>query len=293
MTQLCLHRIGRSLVHLLLPIVVASGCASRARPLSADPQDILLGRYRFDTPTAYIYASSPAAAAEADRDLQVVTADLPKAAHLAPVKGLVIVSDAQDAPYATDLMLVTRLIQQEEAARGLRPPATQPITQEKLDKAAEKIGPELLRRIFLARCGSIEPAEAVALFHLQARPAASAAWVITAPTSAYVQQVANEILDKATSQKETGLMGKAILAPLRPFLAAKARQQTPINRQVAFYAAMVQHDPRLVPAERTRLISTYCQRKQRQAKQQDNEGLTLLEQAQRNAAATQPNETTP
>lgn len=259
--------LGMLLACLPLMLVGMVGCVTPPKA-TASPEDTLLGRRRYDTGHTYVYASSQKAADEVSRDLAEATRDYQKATGHVPIsKGLIVVTDRSDAPYA-DRMTVIRMGQHMEDMQRFRNSETPPADlQEKLAKAEKEVGPEAIDNLFLSKPGTTDVREAVSLWTLTNRPAAGANWVLTVPTADMAQYAFHEMIQKAMAKKEVSVAGKILVAPLLGLIEVKAREAAHVDRLVGMYLMLACSDPALDAQARQTVFQKYQKRKEQDVMQ--------------------------
>lgn len=251
----------RGLVCLAAAATVVAGCAAPPKA-TVHAEDTLLGRRLYETEQAYIYASSERAAAEVGRNVVTAIRDYQKATgHPAVGKGLVIVTDKNDAAYA-DRMGVMRMIRCYQDKESFGAAATWPADLgQKLTKAEKEVGPEVLDQILLIKCSTTDMAEAVRQWNLGNRPAAGAAWVLTMPTGDLARQAIHGVMQKAMSQKDVTLAQKVLVVPLAGLIEAKAQQAAEADREVGVYLMLAWNDPALDEEAKKAVFQKYGKRK--------------------------------
>jgi hypothetical protein len=263
------HRIARLLGMGL--VAALAGCAAPPKA-TVNTEDVLLGRRLYDTEPAYIYASSERAANEVGVDLVVAARDYQKTTgHVAAGKGLLIVTDKGDPPYA-DRPTVLRMGKRYDDLASFGPLATMPADPDKvmadLDKALadarKELGPEAMDKlslIFLIKVGTTDVASAIRQWDLAGRPAARADWVLAVPTSDLAQEAAHGMMRVAMSQKDVSVVQKILIAPLLPLLEAKVREAAVADRQIGTFLMLTLGDASLDTQAKKAAFQKYQKRK--------------------------------
>jgi hypothetical protein len=270
-------------------LAVFGGCAAPPKA-TVMAEDVLLGRRLYDTEPAFIYASSERAANEVGTDLVLAARDYQQATGRAATgKGLLIVTDKGDPPYA-DRPTVVRMGKQYDELASFGPPTTRPADLEKkLADVEKKVGAEAMDKLFLAKVGATDMADAISLWQLTGRPAARAHWVLTVPTSALAQDAIHSMMQKAMSQKDVNVVQKVLIAPLLPLVEAKAREAAAADRQIGVFLMLTLRDPTLDSDAKKAVFQKYQKRKGEAVVQ----GMPVPAGANKPAAATEPGVSAP
>jgi hypothetical protein len=272
------------LVCLLLAGLVLPGCATPPKT-TLHAQDTILGRHLYDTEPAFIYASSQAAADEAGVDLAIAIRDYRKATGHSPTgKALLVVTDKNDTPYA-DRHTVLRMGKRVEDMQKFGGPSTRPADlEEKLRKAEETFGPEALDKLFLTKPATTDNADAIRLWALANRPAASASWVLAVPTGELARQAMHLAIEKAMAKKEASAVARVLVAPLLLLIEGKARQAVQADRQVAVFLMLACKDAALDAPARKAVFQKY-----QRAKEQDvMQDMPMPDGMKKSPAASRP-----
>jgi hypothetical protein len=255
------HVIGLSILWLVLALIAMDGCASPPKA-TVKADDVVLGRRLYETEQAFIYASSEPAANETGGDLTTAFRNYQKATGHTPVgKGLVIVTDKEDPPYA-DREKVVWMGHRYDDLQSFQAATTLPADmQQNLAEFERQIGPEAMDRIMLSKPGTADVTEAVKIWSLGDRPARAARWVLAVPTVEMAQYAIHITIEKAMSQKNVSGIGRALAAPLLGLVEAKARQAAEDDRQIAAFLMLTLNDASLDMQARKKVFQKYQQRK--------------------------------
>lgn len=238
-----------------------AGCTA-APKATVNAADVLLGRRLYDTEPAYIYASSERAANEVGLDLVIAAREYRKATgHAATGKGLLIVTDKDDPPYA-DRPTVLRMGRRYEEVASFGCATTMPVDLEKkLAEVEKKVGADAMDKLFLAKVGTTDMADAISRWQLTGRPAARADWVLTVPTNDLAQEAIHVMMQKALSQEDVSVFKKVLIAPLLPLLEAKARDAAVADRQIGVFLMLALGDASLDTQAKKAAFQKYQKRK--------------------------------
>jgi hypothetical protein len=235
--------------------IALAGCAAPPK-VTVSPQDTLAGRRLFDTEQAFLYASAEQAAGEVASELATVTRDYQKATgHPACGKGLIIVTDLHDLPYAPRQRMVES-IQRHESMRTFG--TALPLSEDLQRKADQKFGRDVFDKLLLSRCASPTVAEAVSRWQLRGRPAGAAGWVLMVPTRELMLDVTHDLA--RVKMADLGVPA-AQVKPMLALLDLKTRGQATVDRQVGMYCALLWQDVALDPAGHKAIFQRYQQRR--------------------------------
>ncbi len=252
---------------LLLAGLMLAGCA--APPKAAlHTEDTILGRRLYDTAPAYIYASSQAAADQAGSDLLVAMQDYRKATGREPAgKGLLIVTDKKDTPYA-DLNDVLRMTKRLDDMAKFAGPTTLPADlQETLAEVEQEIGTEVINMMFLAKPATTDMGEATRLWDLTGRPACKADWMLAVPTGELTREAVHLMMQKTLSRKDVPVAARILVAPMLLLVEGQATKAARTDRQVASFLMFACTDTGLDVAVRKATFQKYQKAKDQEAMQ--------------------------
>lgn len=233
-------------------VAVVTGCAPAVvlKPPAEWPAD-WRGRHLYNTPRALIYATSDAAAGEADRLTNKIADahDLPLPADEPTSKGLVVVLDRNDDVLFNDVeQLLNLFINGQAQIAGIERPDEQRAAQvrEKLTKNDEDLAPILQHLLVMLPIPVADDAVSQSLdFPPNASPAV--AWAGILPTDAQVRAQAGEltdaIVDMAARREQLPTSSLWLVKPLMPMISGTLAKEVLKQRDIAYESIVRQNDP--------------------------------------------------
>jgi len=261
--SLALKKCLPSLIIILCILLFAiSGCSQfKLLQPSHELPETWANRALYNTPNAFIYASSEKSAVEADSLLSSIRRDFEKETDSKASKGLIIVTDCADEPVINDFREMHRLLskshtakletnknrQQNEIRREMK---KQRISQESL----LRITPVIIEKEYLEKhLGFPGPIPD------------SARWAAAIPTKATIRHTNDTILENYFRNKGISQLAQIALAPII-FLAKHAMlNMVGKARDMVLFEQLVMHEGKWSAEEKKRRAMTYSKRKLKEA----------------------------
>lgn len=242
--------------------VIASVCGLLLAPLAGCAPSVILappaewpaqwhGRRLYNTPRALIYASSDAAAGEADRLTNDIANqhDLPAPNEPANAKGLIVVTDRGDAPIFDDFQqLLTLFIHGQAQIAGVDAPNEQRVAQIRDQFKGDRadLEPILHHMLVMIPVPVADPDVTKTLaFPDDAAPAV--AWAGILPTDAQIRDessgLTDAILNMASKREELPASALWLVKPMMPLIQGMVAKEVLKQRDAAFGDIVRQHDP--------------------------------------------------
>ena len=206
-----------------------------------------------NTPAAYIYATSDAAAGEADGVIREVAATYKREVGQPPAKGLVIVTDLRDPLFPGKWRELRRLAKRQEKGgtatetASTSPPASAPGSApasqpEQDEKTVAELGIswELLFR--MAPVG-LSREQAPKLIELPESVKTDIAWVAIMPTRALLADCNRQLIRAAYKKQKVSVAAQMMTAPLMAMMEPQMVDTLAAMREVAVYMAFVSAHP--------------------------------------------------
>ncbi|MCB9857936.1 MAG: hypothetical protein H6818_19810 [Phycisphaerales bacterium] len=242
----------------LFVTAMASGCAPSVllKPPAEWPAE-WRGRRLYHTPRALIYATSAAAAGEADRLTNGIAEKhgLPSPDQPGTSKGLVIVVDHGDAPICNDTKAwLTLMVQGQAQLAGMNAPNDQAVSQltDKIATETEELKPildEFLCMIPIA----VADADVSGSLALPNDASPTAVWAGILPTTALIRErsaaVTDLILETAIQREEIPPAAVWLVKPMIPTIRGSLAKEMTKQRDALFENVVRQDDPNWI-AER-------------------------------------------
>nr|MBP7937165.1 hypothetical protein [Phycisphaerae bacterium] len=233
-----------------------------------------------NTPAAYIYATSGAAAGEADTVIRDVAATYTREAGGPPAKGLVIVTDLRDPLCPGKWRELRRLARRQEkgpaapesapASASASSPASAPESApasppEEDDQMVADLGIswELLFR--MAPVG-LSREQAPKLIDLPEPAKDEVAWVAILPTRALLTDCNRQLVRAAYKKQKIGLAAQAMMAPMMAIMETKMVDILAAMREVAVFMAYASAHPLWSTEEKRARQDAYREARMHQAK---------------------------
>jgi len=235
---------GLLLLASLGTIAPLAGCAPAV--LNEKPAawpDPWRGRTLYNTPRAYIYASTPELAGQFDRLADGVAGEFEKSSGRSAPKGLLIVCDIKDPAACEDLRALCAASARAAKMRELgREPTDEELEEgrQSLDEMKEKNGLDPEDAIASSALGLNE---AQMVTHLQLPPevAGEAHWAAVLPSDAMVRSKMRKMMSDSLDHAKVGIMIRIAAAPLLLALEPKlAGMMEQIRKAVVFQQMALQ-----------------------------------------------------
>jgi|GEM_PF-1985349 len=236
----------------LIAITGAVACAPR---VILSPPVEWPGEWRshklYHTPRALIYATSAAAAGEADRLTNDIATrrHLPTPSEANPEKGLIIVSDRNDAPISDDLdELLSMFIYGQAQLAGVANPQEDRVAKVRERMREDDGAMRPILGLFL-RMTPLPIADAAVSQKLQLPSDASpaVAWAGVLPTNALIHEKSGELLDvmldAAATREELPAGARLLISPMMPMIRGALAKEVLKQRDASFENIVRQDDP--------------------------------------------------
>lgn len=201
------------------------------------------GRSLFNTPRAYIYASTPELAGQFDRMADRVADEFERSFGRAAPKGLLIVCDDNDPPISDDIRALFVASLRSSKMRELgREPTEEEIAEgrEGLDEMKDNSGCDPDDAIASSAFG-LEEEQMVAGLGLPPDVAAEARWAAVLPSDAMVRVKMRKLMKDSLDHAEVGIMARIAAAPILLALEPKmAGMMEQIRKAVVFQQMAMQ-----------------------------------------------------
>ncbi len=236
---------GRSIGTVLVAATVA-GCAP-ARLLENPPEwpARWADRQLFTTPEGFIYAGSAAAAGEADALLRHVVSDFRNQTGGEPTRGLLIVTDADDAPFVQDVRLLYWLAQHSKTfARGQPVPSDTDLeaARKTIEEAASELGVSADTMLRMSAV-SLSPEQYDAVLSFPDGVPDGTHWAVAAPTRAVVRRCNHKIVQAALKESGVNIGLQVLLAPILAMVESTSENATAAVRDVTIFARLAFSQP--------------------------------------------------
>lgn len=215
------------------------------------------GRNLYNTPNAYIYASSEQAAGEVDRLVASVTNEFEKQTEHTPSKGLVIVTDCKDELVVEDLMTLFRLSKDQERFQDGKKPLTEEEFQEKLTTIDEKMT-ELGLSLDTMLSMTAVPLTREHLRDLLSLPtdvAESVEWAATVPTLALIHETNRKLV--WLMLKKQGVAVMMMAGPALAMFEPMMHSLVAVQRDIVLFSAWTRLLPNWRMKDKRKLVGAY------------------------------------
>lgn len=261
-------------------LAVTAGCGPAV--LLKNPDNwppVWCDRTLHNTPASYIYATSDAAAGEADGVIREVAATYKREAGEPPAKGLVIVTDLRDPLFPGKWRELRRLAKRQEkggaatdtapasssAASPASAPSSVPASQPEQDeKTVAELGISWDLLFRMAPVG-LSREQAPKLIDLPEPVKDEVAWVVVMPTRALLTDCNRQLVRASYKKQNMGLAAQAMVAPMMAMMEPHMVDMLAAMREVAVYMAYVSAHPQWSTEEKHARQKTYRDARMRQS----------------------------
>jgi len=241
----------------------------------------------YHTPRAFIYASNPAAAGEADRLIAAVAREFERDAGRPADKGVVFVNEPGDRLLVADWEALLSLQQEEAQSADPRLARETPAQRwERVTRQAEEAGLGMDLLLMMTPV-ALEGEQFRVLVAPPEQNPPGAAWGAILPSRALLREAFRRQLRAACEREKIGPVMQLALAPLVALMEPGLVDALATVRDIAIYSAMVGCCNDWPAEQRANFISVYKERKVRAAMG------AVQAAAQRSAEAFEPDGASP
>lgn len=219
----------------VLMIIVGCGPTRLLEPPSGWPAE-WKNRRLYNTPNAFIYAGSDAAAGEADSLAEKVAREFKERTGGRPVKGLFLVTDLGQQPVIPDHRTYCKLMLARQTA-GDRGPLSEAQLEEQCDaivKAMAQQGTDPEMELLITPA-SLSASDLLDHLGMGRGVASSVDWAVALSTSALIEQAVRENMQSELKQREIGLVLQVPLAPIIMFEERLRNCKAAVSRDVTMF----------------------------------------------------------
>jgi hypothetical protein len=219
-------------------------------------------RKLFNTPNAYIYAGNEAAAGQADELAKRVSREFQERTAGRSVKGLLLVTDVDEAPVIADHQAYTKLMLSRSAAAR-----DQVLTAEQLDAQYATIQQTMAERgtqadmELLMTPVSLERTDLEQMLGFESSVSDTAAWTAVISTSALIEYANRENMQAELQERKIGLVLQVPLAPIILFEERLRNAKAFVARDVAVFRNLAQQQSAWSGDKREDETLAYMERK--------------------------------
>lgn len=240
-----------------------TGCApSRLLDLPEGWPTIWRGRQLYNTPNAFVYAGSAAAAGEADRLVANVASAFREEHQSEPSKPLIIVSGTRDQPIVDDQETLLRLAKRSEEQRE----TAEPMSEEEIEKEIAEMRAKMLEEgVSMDTALKIMPITMdrqilTEFFSPIQGPDDRVRGGVAFSTKAVVRRSAKEMIQASLEHQDIGPLARIGLAPVLGFVQGMMVDTLLLMRNVAVYAMWIDALPDLTRDQKHARIEAYAER---------------------------------
>jgi hypothetical protein len=224
-----------------LVCLLVAGCAPRIlKERPADWPETWRGRHLYNTPRAFIYATSAELAGEADRVAVETAGDFEKATRRPASKGLLVVSGPRDEPVITDFKAFFLASARREAMVGQGKAPSEAELEEKWKSVQDGMkdsGFDLkdaltMVAVPLTRGQLLDP------LGLPEAVADGAPWAAVLPTDGLIRASLHRAMDAAMARQKLGLAARLLVAPMLLAVEAKMVAMMSVSRNTVLFEQM-------------------------------------------------------
>jgi len=244
-----------------LLVLAAGGCApGKVLDRPAGWPETWKGRELYNTPRAYIYAGSDAAAGEADRIAAAAARDFERDGGRNAPKILLIVMDAREEFVTTDLKGFCRAVLRVDHISGEKAP-----TPEETDEDWARLAREMaeldmpLVSLLAMKPTVLNRAELAELLGLGPKVTDAVAWGLVVPTRALCGLVAGKMLAGMLKRAEVGPVRRAALAPFLAMAQCAAARMAPVMGRIVLFGQFVHAQPDWSAEQKKAKVERYMQ----------------------------------
>jgi hypothetical protein len=222
-------------------------------------------RKLYHTPNAYIYATNPAAAGEADRIVHSVARDFLHDTGARPTKGLVIVNDRSDKMIPADWKELFKLA----ARRDIDQKSQQ--TPDTDDAALERKWQDQLREtqemgISIDTVIQIMPiplrSSEMSLFTQPLlTPGHTVDWVLIISTESLLRDCLHKTIDAGLKKEDVGILARAAAAPMLAIIEPAMVRAVAVTRDIAVFAQFASVQPDWTEPQQREKSVAYAQKR--------------------------------
>ena len=228
--------------------LLLTGCGpSRTLKNPAKFPEDYRGRRLYNTPTAFIYASSSSAAGEAERLAAKVAEQYQKCTDTTPGKALLIVTDNQDQTLLNDpdsfLSLYLILTPDAEIMKDIEKDATENLNGEGITADdIIKLSPLPLHKNV---CWLRD-------FPTTVYPEIS--WAALVPTKSAMKKTMDTMLKQQMKEQDMSLAEKTIMFTMWPIIESMTNKALTAQREIQLLITAIQTSAEISPSEKDKLI---------------------------------------
>lgn len=219
-------------------------------------------RKLFNTPNAYIYAGSDAAAGQVDEIAARVSREFQKRTDGRPVKGLLLVNDVGEEPVIADHQTYTKLMLTRSAAAR-----NQALTDAQLEAQYVRIrktmadqGTQAEMELLMTPV-SLGRMDLTRMLGFESKVSDSVAWSAVISTSALIEYANRENMQSELRNRKIGLVLQVPLAPIILFEERLRNAKAFVARDVAVFRNLAQQQADWSEEERQDETLAYMERK--------------------------------
>jgi hypothetical protein len=204
-------------------------------------------RSLYHTPNAYIYASSDAAAGEADRFVGGQARVFRRQHDREPAKGLVVITDKGDTPYITDLASLARIVA-GDAVDQIPEGSLEEIVESKqamIEGVASSLGIST-DSVYAVAALPLDREAVSGLIGIPAEEKEAFGWAAGVPTRNASRQVVRSAAKKY-AREYLGAVLRIVAAPLIPLAVDRAVKELVAQWEETIDEQMKGADPQLAP----------------------------------------------
>ncbi|MCG3136749.1 MAG: hypothetical protein HJJLKODD_00585 [Phycisphaerae bacterium] len=226
-------------------------------------------RQLYHTPHAYIYASSGAAAWEADELVHRAANEFERRGGTRPATAFIIVNDVNDPPVIENLDQLFKFSNMQTAPSSA--PAASEQRSEKIAAAMAEMGVEvevdLMMRTLPLRKPDLE-----GLLGFPPEVTQTGNWAISLPTRRVVEEASRRMMQSQLEKRDIGLLLQVAMAPITSIQEFRMVNVACVGREIALFTEWSHRQESWPIEQQAEKIDQYTQRKL----QEVNRPLTTL-----------------
>lgn len=241
-----------TLIAIAVLSLAATGCAPRVLNHTAAhwPRE-WAGRTLYDTPNAYVYASSATSALEVDRLAASAAKRFASRTDGRATKGLLVVTDINDPPLIADLTELITMID-TDGELGDSPEAIAAVVSEKVAETEAELSElglpaELLFNSIPLPLTSDYLSDSLGL---PKAAADSVAWAASVPTKRQLKRFMKEIIRAGMAQEDINWAARALMAPMLALAESMAVKELAKSRETMLLTLHVDGQPGWSPEQK-------------------------------------------